>query len=209
MSYLLLHCHVGGNLVASTVYFSALRITMGLKLRPSRYSLFLWAFVLALVGRMTAATFAFLFVVLFLCTLVYRIDVHARLLILRKKSPLYGLISVCTFIYFEKKLPPARLFHPACLLVLVCSKFHSTHDPEQSIPQHCQSNPKAIPKQSQIILKYSKVSQSIPTHPKVSQSSNGKKLPPQNSPLHSLILLLYLILPLKILVVDKRNALGS
>ena len=82
-------------------------------------------------------------------TLVYRIDVHARLLILRKKSPLYGLISVCTFIYFEKKFPPARLFHPACLLVLVCSKFHSTHDPEQSIPKHCQSNPKAIPKQSQ------------------------------------------------------------
>ena len=88
---------------------------------------------------------------------MYRIDVHARLLILRKKSPLYGLISVCTFIYFEKKFPPARLFHPACLLVLVCSKFHSTHDPEQSIPQHYQSNPKAI-------LRYSKVSQSIHTN---------------------------------------------
>ena len=51
-----------------------------------------------------------------------------------------------------------------------------------------QSIAKAIPKQSQSILKYSKVSQSIPKHPKVSQSSNGKKLPPQNSPLHSLIL---------------------
>jgi hypothetical protein len=51
-------------------------------------------------------------------TLVYRIDVHARLLILRKNYPLHGLILVCTFIDFEKKLPPARLFHPACLLVL-------------------------------------------------------------------------------------------
>ena len=52
-------------------------------------------------------------------TLVYRIDVNARLLILRKKSPLHGLISVCTFIVFEKKFPPARLFHPARLLALV------------------------------------------------------------------------------------------
>jgi hypothetical protein len=56
--------------------------------------------------------------------------VHARLLILRKKSPLHGLILVCTFIDFEKKIPPARLFHPARLLV--CSKFHSTHDPVQT-----------------------------------------------------------------------------
>ena len=52
-------------------------------------------------------------------TLVYRIDVYARLLILRKKFPLYGLILVCTFIDFEEKFPPARLFHPAHLLVLV------------------------------------------------------------------------------------------
>ena len=50
-------------------------------------------------------------------TLVYRIDVHARLLILRKKSTLYGLILVCTFINFEKTFLPARLFHPARLLV--------------------------------------------------------------------------------------------
>ena len=56
-------------------------------------------------------------------TLVYRIDVHARLLILRKNSPLHGLILVCTFIDFEKKFPPARLFHPAHLLILVCSKL--------------------------------------------------------------------------------------
>ena len=48
----------------------------------------------------------------------------ARLLILRKKFPLYGLILVCTFIDFEEKFPPARLFHPARLLILVCSKFH-------------------------------------------------------------------------------------
>ena len=40
-----------------------------------------------------------------LSTLVYRIDVHACLLILRQKSPLHGLILVCTFIDFEKKFP--------------------------------------------------------------------------------------------------------
>ena len=55
-----------------------------------------------------------------LSTLVCRIDVHARLLILRKKSTLHGLILVCTFNVFEKKIPPARLFHPARLLELVC-----------------------------------------------------------------------------------------
>ena len=48
-----------------------------------------------------------------LSTLLCRIDVHARLLILREKSPLYGLIWVCTFIDFEKISPPARLFYPA------------------------------------------------------------------------------------------------
>ena len=52
-------------------------------------------------------------------TLVCRIDVHACLLTLRKNSPLHCLILVCTFIDFEKKFPPARLFHPARLLVLV------------------------------------------------------------------------------------------
>ena len=50
-------------------------------------------------------------------TLVYRIDVHARLLTLRKNFPLHGLILVCTFIDFEKTLPPVRIFHPARLLV--------------------------------------------------------------------------------------------
>ena len=49
-------------------------------------------------------------------TLVYRIDVHARLLILREKSPLHGLILVCTFIDFEKKFPPARLLCPTRLM---------------------------------------------------------------------------------------------
>ena len=48
-------------------------------------------------------------------TLVYQIEVHARLLILRRNSPLHGLILVCTFIDFEKKFPPARLFRPARL----------------------------------------------------------------------------------------------
>ena len=43
-------------------------------------------------------------------TLVYQIEVHARLLILRKKSPLHGLILACTFIDFKKKFPTARLF---------------------------------------------------------------------------------------------------
>ena len=43
-------------------------------------------------------------------TLVCQIDVHARLLILRKNFPLHGLIWVGTFIDFEKKIPPARLF---------------------------------------------------------------------------------------------------
>ena len=52
-------------------------------------------------------------------TLVYRIDVHACLLILREKSTLYGLILDCTFIDFVEKFPPVRLFHPARLLILV------------------------------------------------------------------------------------------
>ena len=43
-------------------------------------------------------------------TLVYRIEVHACLLILRKKSSIHGLILVCTFIDFRKKIPPAHLF---------------------------------------------------------------------------------------------------
>ena len=51
-----------------------------------------------------------------LCTLVCRIDVHLRLLILRKKFPLYGLIWVCMFIDFDKNFPPARLFWPARLM---------------------------------------------------------------------------------------------
>ena len=41
-------------------------------------------------------------------TLVYRIDVHARLLILRKKSLLYDLILVCTFINSEEQYPQVR-----------------------------------------------------------------------------------------------------
>ena len=41
----------------------------------------------------------------------------------KKKSPLHGLILVCTFIDFEKKFFPARLFHPARLLLLACGYF--------------------------------------------------------------------------------------
>ena len=36
--------------------------------------------------------------------------------LLRKNSPLHDLISVCKFIDFEKKFPPARLFCPASLM---------------------------------------------------------------------------------------------
>ena len=50
------------------------------------------------------------------CNLVCRIDVHAGLLILRKNSPLHGLILVCTFIVFEKKIP-LHVYFPAFLLV--------------------------------------------------------------------------------------------
>ena len=90
----------------------------------------------------------------------------ARLLILRKSSPLhvYSILHVYWYWYVQN-----------FILLMIQNKVF-------------QSIAKAIPKQSQSILKYSKVSQSIPKHPKVSQSSNGKKLPPQNSPLHSLIL---------------------
>ena len=42
------------------------------------------------------------------CTLVYR-----------KNSPLHGLILVCTFIDFVKKIPPARLLCPARLLFFI------------------------------------------------------------------------------------------
>ena len=46
-------------------------------------------------------------------TLVYRIDVHARLLILRKHSPTltpHNLILVCPFIDCEETFPPARSY---------------------------------------------------------------------------------------------------
>ena len=41
----------------------------------------------------------------FIRTLVYQIDMHTRLLILRKNIPLHGLILVYTFIDLEKKFP--------------------------------------------------------------------------------------------------------
>ena len=47
---------------------------------------------------------------LFFC--VYKGICPARLLILRKKSPLHGLIWVCTFNVFLRIFPPARLFGP-------------------------------------------------------------------------------------------------
>ena len=48
-----------------------------------------------------------------------QIDVHARLLILRKNSPLHGPIFVFIFIAFEEKFPPACLLHIARVLVFV------------------------------------------------------------------------------------------
>ena len=106
------------------------------------------------------------------CTLVCRIDVHAYLLILRKKSSLHGLILVYTFINFEKKFPPAHLFHPARLLLMVDKKFfsyiyvhgwkgslnlievfQSIPKVSQSIPKHFQSIAKALPKHCQSIAK--------------------------------------------------------
>ena len=63
-------------------------------------------------------TNALLALLLVLLTIVYRIDVHARLLILRKNSPQHGLILVCTFILFEKKNPPVRLF--SCIYIGIC-----------------------------------------------------------------------------------------
>ena len=51
-------------------------------------------------------------------TLVCRIDMHAHLLILRKNSPLHGLILVCTFIVFKKKNSPAHLF--SCMRIGIC-----------------------------------------------------------------------------------------
>ena len=68
---------------------------------------------IVLIGKNRSQKFGFIH------TLVYRIDVHACLLILREKSTLYGLILDCTFIDFEGKFPPVRLFHPARLLILV------------------------------------------------------------------------------------------
>ena len=67
-------------------------------------------------------------------TLVYRIDVHARLLILRKNSPLHGLILVCTFIDFEKIFPPARLFilHSSPILVCTFINFEKKFPPARS-----------------------------------------------------------------------------
>ena len=68
-------------------------------------------------------------------SLVYRIEVHARLLILRKKSTLQSLILVCTFIDFEKTFPPARIFHPARLLVSTifhCCNFFASETEQQS-----------------------------------------------------------------------------
>ena len=81
-------------------------------------------------------------------TLVYRIDVHARLLILRKKSPLHGFILVCTFIDFEKKFPPCTSF-PSCTFIgnwHVCMNIH-----------HAKSNLKYV-LDKHLVIKYKKLS---------------------------------------------------
>ena len=79
---------------------------------------------------------AYIWNVEILCTLVYRIVVHARLLILRKKSTLHGLIWVCTFIYFKKNFLPARLFHPTRLLnfsIFHCCNFFAGKTEQQMV----------------------------------------------------------------------------
>ena len=68
-----------------------------------------------------------------------RIDVHARLLILRKKSPLHDLIWVCTFIDFGKKFPPARLFHPARIKLL--DRYCTFIDFPENFPPACLFGP--------------------------------------------------------------------
>ena len=92
-----------------------------------------------------------------------------------KKFPLHGLILVCTFIDLEKKFPPARLFHPARLLVFVCLRFHSIFDPVQSCPNYSL----ALPNQS---LNNPKQRQSIPNHSKDAMARNcSQKFPPARS----------------------------
>ena len=58
-----------------------------------------------------------------LCTLVCRIDVHARLLILRKKIPsarsYLGLHVYC----FWQKFPPPRLFYLARLMFFIFNEY--------------------------------------------------------------------------------------
>ena len=44
-----------------------------------------------------------------MCTLVYQIEVHVHLLILRKNFPLHDLVLVCSLIDFEKKITPVHL----------------------------------------------------------------------------------------------------
>ena len=56
-------------------------------------------------------------------TLVYQIDVHARLLFWEKIPPARPYFGLHVY-WFWGKVPPTRLFHPVRLLILVWSKFH-------------------------------------------------------------------------------------
>ena len=63
--------------------------------------------------KLQLQTFIDLLPTTYLLTLVCRIDVLARLLILRKNSPFHGFIQICMFIDFEKKKSPIHVY---CIL---------------------------------------------------------------------------------------------
>ena len=69
---------------------------------------------------------------IFSCTAV--LFWSARLLILRKNSPLHGLILVCTFIDFETIFPPAHLFRTARLFGTLeyCNVLYAPPTPPHS-----------------------------------------------------------------------------
>ena len=73
-----------------------------------------------------------------LSTLVCWIDVHARLLILRKNSPLHSLILVCTFIDFDKALINKNAHE--IYLTFRLSEHTDTFDFIQTIPNMLNSN---------------------------------------------------------------------
>ena len=60
-----------------------------------------------------------------ICTLESRINEQVAYQKMKKKSHLYALIRNYTFINFQPKVPPIRLFPPILLLIYVLSLFNS------------------------------------------------------------------------------------